>query len=392
MKKLVEKYAAKLVEQGLSPAGEPLVGGLDAGLDWNREDSRCDTLAPVFSRLGINSLALARPEEPYRTIIDFLCSRHPQAICPRDCETRTFLHSIPVLNDFSTESVSKALGSAKAVIIPGHGIAATGTVTPEQCFVYISSVCFACFVLFFSEYLEATESGTVDPEFSAAFKHAVRLLPPEQSDPPHLAQGPFNDRETMYAAMDEAGSNVVHLGLVDSFFGNISCLEKNDVGDVVHISQTGSSLDELAGCIDPCPLDESSCAGLTASSELSAHMDIYARRNDVRCILHGHPKFTVTMSMHCTKKDCAMKQECHLCCPKKRYVAEVPVVPGEVGTGPTGLCHTLPPALETADAAIVHGHGLFAVSKLDFNSAFKLLLETENASRREYFRLIQEAG
>ena len=65
--------------------------------------------------------------------------------------------------------------------------------------------------------------------------------------------------------MIEAGHQTVAYRLVDSYFGNISCR----LGDTVYISQTGSSLDALAGCIDPCPLDDSSCAGITAWREIS---------------------------------------------------------------------------------------------------------------------------
>ena len=59
--------------------------------------------------------------------------------------------------------------------------------------------------------------------------------------------------------------------MVDSYFGNISYRD----GNTIYISQTGSSLDDLAGCIDPCPVDGSTCAAITASSEYSAHRDIY---------------------------------------------------------------------------------------------------------------------
>ncbi|WP_245628813.1 class II aldolase/adducin family protein [Salidesulfovibrio brasiliensis] len=277
-----------------------------------------------------------------------------------------------------------AIRKRKAAIIPGKGVISHGTVSPEQGFVFYSSVCFACFVLFFSEYLSACAGEGPDPEFQKAFKTVSDHLASPHTEAPALAEGPFNDEETLLAAMAEAGRAVVDYGLVDSFFGNISCL----LGDTVYISQTGSSLDELEGCIDPCPRDGSSCAGLTASSELSAHEGVYAR-SGTRCILHGHPRFSVIMSMVCDETDCDSSRECHIRCPKERYVAGVPVVPGEVGTGPTGLCNTLPPAMERSPAAIVHGHGLFAAGETDFNTPFRLMLETENRCRREYFRRLE---
>lgn len=82
MKQLCDKYAAKMVKQGLTAPGEPIIGGLDADLVWNREDDRCETLEAVFHELPINSLVFAKPAEPFATIIDFLATRYPDTIRP----------------------------------------------------------------------------------------------------------------------------------------------------------------------------------------------------------------------------------------------------------------------------------------------------------------------
>lgn len=383
MLELCEKYAAKLVRQGLCAEGEPLVGGLDAELAWNREDARSAELAKVFGGLSINSLVCARPTEPYATIIDFLAERHGDLIRPEDTETRTFLHDIPVSREFSAAAVIAALKKRKAVIIPGHGIVSYGTVSPEQAFVFYSSTVFACFVLFFSDYLALARRGEIDANHRAVFEKVAAMLPAPKTALPELAAGPLTNEESVLAAMAEAGRAVVQYGLVDSFFGNISYR----LGDTVYISQTGSSLDELEGCIDPCPMDGSTTHGITASSELTAHEDVY-RRADAVCILHGHPKFSVIMSMDCDRPDCENRGKCHIKCTECRTVEGVPIVPGEVGTGPTGLCNTLPPAVASSGAAIVHGHGLFASGGVDFNEAFRRLLETENMSRQRYFELL----
>ena len=180
--------------------------------------------------------------------------------------------------------------------------------------------------------------------------------------------------------MIQAGKLVVDYRLVDSFFGNISYKLK----DKIYISQTTSSLDELAGCIDPCPIDNSSCTALTASSELSAHKDALLN-SDNKAILHGHPKFSVIMSMLCDKEEvCNKFGECHIKCPKKRFVKDIPIVPGEVGTGKYGLSNTLPPAIKGNRGAIVYGHGLFTVGKNDFSDAFNNLLKIEKMCIDEY--------
>jgi len=388
MKKLCEKYAAKLAAQGIAPAqgpDAPLIGGLDAELAWNREDPKIPLLSGLFDNLSINSLVFVRPAEPYRTILDFLAARNPKAIRPEDTETRTFLHDIPVCPKLALPAMTDRLKRRKVIVLPGQGIIACGTVTPEQGFVSVSSAIFSTFVLFFSDYLNRARRGALDSEYAEAFSRVVRLLPEPRTDLPSLAQGPFRDEESVVSAMAEAGRKVVEFGLVDSFFGNISYL----LNGTIHISQTGSSLDELAGCIDPCPLDGSSTNGLTASSELTAHEDVY-RRSRYDCILHGHPKFSVIMSMDCERGNCPNRGRCHIACKECRTVDGVPVVPGEVGTGPTGLCHTLPPAMAANGAALVHGHGLFTAGEHDFNAPFARLLEIENRCRELYFERLSQ--
>ncbi|MEF2231603.1 MAG: class II aldolase/adducin family protein [Pseudodesulfovibrio sp.] len=387
MKDLCAKYARKLAAQRLCEPGEPLVGGLDDVLVWNRKDGRSVELAKVFDRLSINALVFARPAEPYAAILDFLADRHPEAVRPEDTETRTFLHDIPVCHTFSAGGIADALRRRKSVIVPGHGVAAFGTVSPEQGFVFYSSTLFSCFVLFFSGYLAAARRGELDDEYRRVFARVRAALPSPRSAPPELLRGPFTGEDAVVAAMAEAGRGVVGYGLVDSFFGNISYR----LGGVVHISQTGSSLDELEGCVDPCPLDGSTTHGLTASSELSAHEDVY-RRADVRCILHGHPRFSVILSMDCDKPECPNRGRCHVACTECRTVEGVPVVPGEVGTGPTGLCNTLPPAVAASGMAVVHGHGVFASGRDDFNEPFARLLSFENRCRELYFERVDALG
>jgi len=70
-------------------------------------------------------------------------------------------------------------------------------------------------------------------------------------------------------------------------------------------------------------------------------------------------------------------------------VEDIPIVPGEVGTGPTGLCRTLPPALEKSRGAIVYGHGLFTTGRDDFNEPFGTLVAVETMCREKYFEKIR---
>ncbi len=386
MKELVEKYTSKVINAGL--ADNPLICGFDDELYWNREDGTIPTLNSVLKSMNINSLICAEPAEPYQSILSYLAGRYPETITPSDCETRTFLHDLPVIQSFSADTILARLKKRKSVIIDETNsirIVTFGTVSPEQAFVTFSSVCFSSFVLFFSEFLADLRQGTANARQHATYKRLLPLINTPPIQPPKLMHGPLTTESQVIDAMIEAGKWTVDQGLVDSYFGNISYRLHN----TVYISQTGSSLDELAGCIDPCPLDGSSCAGVTASSELSAHNEIFLR-SEKTAILHGHPKFAVILSMDCDLNDCPQRDQCHIKCSHERFINDIPIVPGEVGTGPTGLCNTLPPAIKECGGAIVWGHGLFTTGTDDFNEAFEHLLEIEDMCKEEYFTRIKK--
>lgn len=402
MDQLVDKYAAKLVSAGLSAGtgdARPIVGGLDDVLVWNRKAREIQVLEKVFQGLAINSLVFLRPRPPLDRIIQFLSDHALKTnglIQPKDCETRTFLHDLPVVDKFCPSKIIQALQKRKSVIIapaeddpdfPGPAIIAHGNVSPEQGFVSVSSVVFACFVKFFTDYLELLQRGVAGQNYHDLFDKLVPDLVSQPLNVPLLMKGPFETEEQVYAGIVQAGRKTVEYGLVDSYFGNISYCRDN----ILYISQTGSSLDELEGCIDPVPLDGSSSAGLTASSELTAHLKTISQ-TQCQTILHGHPRFSVILSMDCDpqkKNACAYKNQCHIKCPEKRFINQVPIVPGEVGTGPTGLCNTLPNAFAHSDSVIVYGHGLFTIGKNDFSGTFANLLDVETKCRISYFNKVR---
>jgi len=142
-----------------------------------------------------------------------------------------------------------------------------------------------------------------------------------------FAEGPLVDRDAILREICRTGRYTVEKGYVDSFFGNISYFD----GKTIYISQTTSSLDELEGFIDPVPVDNSSTAGLSASSELPAHRAIYLD-SAYRAVLHGHPRFSIVLSMLCDEKNCAIR-DCNRLCDRARSACGVPIVAGETGAG-----------------------------------------------------------
>ena len=94
--------------------------------------------------------------------------------------------------------------------------------------------------------------------------------------------------------------------------------------------------------------------------------------------------------MDCEYSNCKHGDLCHIKCPEKRYIHDIPIVPGEVGTGKYGLCNTVPPAIKESKGVIVYGHGVFTVGKDDFNQAFLSLVEIEKLCQREYFKRVNQ--
>lgn len=383
---LTQRYENKMVARGLVDSGSPLMAEVETEIVWNRNDPKTRVLADVFSRLNINSLCFSQPAEPYRSMVEYLASS-ADSITLRDNETRLFLHDLPVVRDFDARQIASRLKHRKAVVIAGHGIVTYSAVTLEQCFVLFSSVLFACFVKFMADFLEHAKSGGSSNAELAAFEQAMASMAPAPEIDVTLGKAPFRSEEEVYRAISQAGKPIVDYGFVDSVMGNISYRFK----DTLYISQTGSFLDELEGCIDPCPLDNSTCTGITASTELPAHMRIVTETRH-RAILHGHPKFAVIMSLMCAKIDCEFEGQCHTKCPETRTIENIPIVAGESGTGPNALSNTVPMALKTHSGVIVYGHGVFTAAEEDFNRPFYDLIEIETRCREAYFKELRETG
>lgn len=384
MEKLIEKYVGKIVDQQLAEADQVLLGGLDADLSWSRKDPLSAVLEKVFDGLNINSLLYSQPKEPYASIINYLVNNCDSAVFPKDSETRTFLHDLPIAQEFSTDAIIHFLKRRKSVLLPGGQVATFGTVSPEEAFVTFSSVCFACYVKFMSDCLEwVRKKGHLPNGAVPVLKRTLDFLAKPPLVVPKCIAGPLDNEEKLRAAICEAGKITVNHHLVDSHFGNVSALRN----EILYISQSGSSLEELESCIDPCPLDGSSSAGITASSELTAHMRIYEKTNaDV--VLHGHPRFCAILSLDCEVEGCVHEGSCHTRCDKKRFIEDIPIVPGEVGTGKFGLCNTVPNAMVGNRGVIVFGHGLFTACKTDFQTAVQDTFDIERMCMEEFIRRV----
>lgn len=382
LKREFEEYESRFERNGVASADNALMGVLGQEIMWSSGSPEASLLEPLFDSTGVRSIVSITPAEPYRSIIEYLAAGSDGVIRPQDCETRLFLVDLPVLEDLSSSRLEEILKHRKSAVAPGGRVVACSSESLKKAFVTASSVCFACFVKFFGDMLEARKSGAYTAEQKKSLRSITDMLPQPSVFEQRISKGPFSSEEDIYKAVCEAGRKIVELGLVDSCFGNVSY----SAGSLLYISRTGSFLDSLEEDITVCSREGTGKHPADASSELPAHLEIL-RKNDCRAIVHGHPKFSVILSMDCSIKDCPYRGKCHLYCPYERHVCgSIPVVSGEVGGGRYGLCNTVPDAMRGKTGAIVYGHGVFACDASDFNGAVARLAEIENRCCAEYFR------
>lgn len=378
----IQKYIHKLTSDRSAAPGMIAFAAQDDVMICGGEPSLAKVAADTLARLNCLALCVAQPALPFADFLLCRAADDEREIIPRDTETRTFLHDIPLLRrselgDQPDSVIAGLLGSCKGIVVEGIGIIAAGALTVEQAYINWSSVFHSTFIKYLEDVLQ--DGFRLPGEAEAFESFRTEWLLPLSADGLQFRQGPIADKSDILDEITCVGRYTVQRGLVDSFFGNISYSN----GDLIYISQTASSLDELAGCIDPVPFENSSTVGITASSELVAHRSIF-ELTGCRAILHGHPRFAVVMSMQCEdKKGCPVK-DCWRDCTKVRDLGGTPVVAGEIGAG--GIARSVPPVIGGPGRAIVYGHGVFAIGRTDFREAFQALVDVENWCRAEYFR------
>lgn len=406
MRDQIEKYTQKLLRDRTAVPESIRFYRLDDIVSANRRDEWLPLFTEVFHRLDITALLFARLTLPFADLLVERADPGTDRLVPKDSETRVFLHDIPFIRKQEWEGASQAdlttmivrcLKERKAAIIEGLGVVSTGGVTVEQAYIGFSTIFHTTFVKYCLDVLTDGFKLSNEKIIFEGFKQKWNKSPdlggliftpgpleasPDSGLSPHPSPLPQGARELIYAEICRVGRYTVEKGYVDSFFGNISYFD----GKTIYISQTTSSLDELEGFIDPVPVDGSSTAGLSASSELPTHRAVFLD-SACRAVLHGHPRFSIVLSMLCDEKNCTIK-DCNRLCDRARSVCGVPIVAGETGAG--GMARSVPAAMKQQGVCIVYGHGIFAAGEKDFRDAFMKMADVENECREEYFRLVKE--
>ena len=399
------KYSNKLLRDRTALPESIRFYRLDDVVTASKQDEWLPMFAELFNKLNITVLLFAKTSLPFADLLVERADPGSDKLVPKDSETKVFLHDIPFIREKEWIGKSKTelaamivrrLNDRKAVIIQNLGVIATGGVTVEQAYIGFSTIFHTTFVKYLLDLLvEGFKLRDEQKHFEDFKKTWLRV--PDLSDV-RFMQGPLEGNaetalriadcglrigkaDRIYDEICRVGRYTVEKGYVDSFFGNISYFD----GKTIYISQSASSLDELEGHIDPVPLDNSSTAGLSASSELPAHRGIYVSSN-YHAVLHGHPKFSVIMSMYCEEENCKI-EDCNRLCNRKRSVCGAPIVAGETGAG--GLAKSVPLAIKAMGVCIAFGHGIFSAGEKDFQDAFMKMAAVEDKCREGYFKLLE---
>lgn len=395
----ITKYTNKLLRDKTAVPDSIRFYVLDDRIVTNREDEWLPVFKEVFNHLNVTALLFAKTSLSFADILVERTESTSKKLAPKDSETKIFLHDIPFIREREWFKKPKAelaamivrcLKDRKAVIIQNLGVVATGGMTVEQAFISYSTVFHTTFVKYLLDLLMEGYKLPDERKHFDDFKNSWLKLP-DLSDL-NFTHGPLEGSEDWASQIEKrekisneicrVGRYTIEKGYVDSFFGNISYFD----GKTIYISQTASSLDELKGHIDPVPLDNSSTAGLSASSELPAHRGIYISSN-YHAILHGHPRFSVIMSMFCEEVDCHI-EDCNRLCNRRRSVCGIPIVAGETGAG--GLAKSVPLAIKETGVCIAYGHGIFSAGEKDFQEAFTKMAEAEDKCREGYFEILKK--
>jgi len=377
MRQQLEQYLQVLADEKCAKAGRIAICSQNDTTNAIGPQELTFIAQQVLQRLDCAAVIVA---EPYYPFPNFLLRRTPpelSCLIPHDSESKVSLHDIPLVRKGKCQSdlldsICSALKKRKGVIVEGIGMISHSSLTIEQAYISWSSLLHATTIKFFEDLLSMGPKLTEEHDFIASYK-TMQLTPLTIPDTISDNRVPVLPTEIL-AVISLAGKSTVQLGLVDSFFGNISYATK----DTLYISQTSARLDQLARQIDTIPFDGSSTAGITASSELPAHHAII-KATGCRAVLHGHPRFPVVMSFFTTSSNYKGID----------LVGEFPVVDGEGGTG--GLAETLPRAfcLTGSKAVVVRGHGVFAISCSGFREALTALIGVEEQCRSIYFSMLR---
>ncbi len=194
----------------------------------------------------------------------------------------------------------------------------------------------------------------------------------------------------MWQKISAAGKKIVHSGLVEANFGNISV--RSASGNSFLITKTGTALDEIGvndiievpvyNSVEDTLTDPAVSAAIekTASSETPVHRRIY-QETDAAVILHAHCPYSVVMSIleHEDGNGSIIPVDSE----GKLFLKEIPIISG--GIGSAELAEKAAAAFEDGNTKgiAVLGHGTIAIGET-LEEAYNITAQLEHAAKIKY--------
>ena len=121
----IEKYSRKLIADRSAVPEKIAFAAQDDAVIAAGDAALAHLAASVLGRLNCLALCVAAPALPFARFLLQRAGTSEQEIVPRDTETRTFLHDIPILRhsdlgDDPAGAIARVLGNRKGVIVEGH--------------------------------------------------------------------------------------------------------------------------------------------------------------------------------------------------------------------------------------------------------------------------------
>ncbi len=282
-------------------------------------------------------------------------------LSPRDSESQSSLHSIPLIRrgNNTLQLITEALKKRKGCLVEGVGIISLSAIAIDQAAIHWSSVYHALSIQAMVSSMQTKHrSDHMDPFWEHHLQPAPTL--------PASCIDSADNKEALRHILVDVGKKMVAYGLVDSFFGNISQRH----GNKLILSKTAARLDQLTDNLVTLDRHTLTPLGMLATSELPAHSAITSLPH-VSVLLHGHPRVPVALSL------------LHPIGP--HTIAGIPVVTGEGGVG--GLAKNLYQLFHETNhrACIVQGHGLFCISEHGSYDALRTMLAHDSICK-DYVR------
>ena len=170
-------------------------------------------------------------------------------------------------------------------------------------------------------------------------------------------------------------------GVNSSHSGNMSVR----AGDRIFITRRGSMLSNLVeGDIIETGLREDDSHITLASTEIKIHRAIYLQTSAL-AIVHAHPPFAIVLSL---EEDEIVPLDTE----GVYYFKSIPVIGAGLTVGSDEVAEKLPPLLQNYKAAMVRGHGSFAVGQM-LEEAFQWTSSLEASCKTLYLhRLLSPRG